>query len=187
METTARNRSLVPAGMLLYGLGILILFGGCTTNSAPKRWLPTPEQTQYQGYGAWIEVETTNGASRSKAYGELIAADSQTVHILVDSQFRSLPVGTIIEGRIFVHSSNWAGMAAWTMVGAVSTLSNGAFLVFTLPLWLIIGPLASGSQSRRPLHTYPKESWDRLAVFARFPAGLPPAVRSDPGILRPKQ
>jgi hypothetical protein len=47
-------------------------------------------------------------------------------------------------------------------------------MVFTLPVWIIAGTLATASQSRAPLRpVHDRAGWSALGRYARFPGGLP--------------
>jgi hypothetical protein len=113
--------------------------------------------------------------------GELLAVAPDTLWVLATG-------GPLAVARAGVTRATLAGwdaathtLTVWTALGALSTISNGAFLVFTAPAWLIGGSLATGAQSRRPLVRVPPATWEDLRLYARFPAGLPPGL--DPSAL----
>jgi hypothetical protein len=62
------------------------------------------------------------------------------------------------------------------LLGTLSTISNGGFLIFTAPMWLIGGSLAVGGESRAPERKSPPLTWVELAPFARFPQGIPDGI-----------
>ena len=68
--------------------------------------------------------------------------------------------------------------------GSLLTISNGLLLVFTFPLWLIGGTVASVSRSYDPVFTYPGTPLTEFAPYARYPQGLPPDL--DRGTIRMK-
>lgn len=64
----------------------------------------------------------------------------------------------------------------WTFGGTISTISNGYYLIFTAPFWLLTGiPATVGESSRdRYDEENPDSSfWISIQKFARFPQGLP--------------
>jgi len=76
------------------------------------------------------------------------------------------------------------GKTAWyTGPGGPRTLataSHGWGAIGTAPLWIITGSLLTGSVSRGPLRTVSRDGsedtharWAKVAMWARFPAGMP--------------
>jgi hypothetical protein len=162
-------------------LALALVWGvaACSQNPAPAGWLAPPRQAQSDPYGAWIVVwQPAPPDLRGEvlaAQGEFLAVDRDSVYVLSpDSVVRAVPVGTIHSARIAFYDAQSAGLGIWTGVGSVSTISNGGFLVLTLPLWVIGGSLITGGQSRAPLRDVQAgDSWDVLRRYARFPQGLP--------------
>ena len=64
----------------------------------------------------------------------------------------------------------------WTLIGTLSTISNGGFLLFTAPAWQLGGWLATAAQSKRPILRSDQVPWLDLRLYARFPQGLPPEL-----------
>ena len=160
----ARNRgaTLLVAGLLL----------ACTRNPAPTGWLPPPRAALSDPYGAWIVAWSVSGAETG---GELLAVGPDTVFVLTpDSVVRALPLDSVDQAVVAFFDSQWAVLAGWTAGGSLSTISNGGFLILTLPLWTIAGSLATGGQSRSPLRRVRSaDDWPTVRMFARFPSGLP--------------
>jgi hypothetical protein len=67
-------------------------------------------------------------------------------------------------------------MGGLVLLGTLSTISNGAFLLFTAPMWIIGGSIATGARSFEPIVDYPKRDWGHLAPFARYPQGMPRGI-----------
>jgi hypothetical protein len=63
-----------------------------------------------------------------------------------------------------------------TFLGTVSTISNGWFLVFTAPMWMIGGGITSSKLSYNAIVDYPRMELNRFAPFARYPQGLPSVI-----------
>jgi hypothetical protein len=61
------------------------------------------------------------------------------------------------------------------MVGSVTTISHGFFLILTLPMWAGTGTIASVGASESNNLIVPLEDVDALFQFARFPQGMPPS------------
>lgn len=162
-------------------LPLVALVTGCVGNPAPAGWLAPATEMQADPYGAWIVVETRG---RTSQQGEFLAVDRDTVYLLVsDGQVQAFPVYGIHRARIAYYDSQWGGLAAWTGLGALSTLSNGWFAGLTFPLWVIAGPITTGGQSRNPIETVERgESWTDVRRYARYPQGVPDEMprRMDP-------
>jgi len=67
-------------------------------------------------------------------------------------------------------------VAVGTVLGLLSTVSNGWFLIVTGPMWLIGGSIAASGQRRVPIESVPTVRWTDVAAFARFPQGILPGV-----------
>jgi hypothetical protein len=175
--------------------GFALFFAACASNPAPQGWLPSAEEGQKDPYGAWVVVSyadtSVEGVLRAgdlvhapvrTEEGELIALDHDTLFFLVESLLVAVPHDRIIDARTCAYDANYGGLAAWNLLGTLSTLSNGYFAGLTLPLWLIVGSMSVAAQSHAPFERYdPRsfqldESWMQLGHYARFPQGLPPAL-----------
>jgi hypothetical protein len=166
-------------------LAPLFLAVACAGNPAPAGFLPSPAQAPHDVYGGWIEVTVPAGRHDSTIAGELIAARVDTVWILPDSGgVVAVATSALKKGRLANYTSETGAIAGFTALGVVSTISNGFLLGITAPLWIITGVVASSSESRAPLRDVPPLAWADLAVYARFPQGLPPGI--DLGEIRPK-
>ncbi|MEP7228189.1 MAG: hypothetical protein ABI785_12555 [Gemmatimonadales bacterium] len=153
-------------------LGIAIACAGCARNSAPEGWLPRPAEAQATAYGGWIEL-SYNQATEQRVDGELIAVSADSVWLLGQDQALVIPTTDVKAGKLTAYAAQTGGLTAWAVVGTLSTLSNGWFLIFTAPMWIIGGPFAVGSESRAPERKSPPRAWGELALFARFPQGMP--------------
>lgn len=142
------------------------------TPPVPSGWLPSAQRAQADPYGAWIQVSRPRSEFLT---GEFLAADRDSVYVLSpDGSVISAPLDSATRARIVSYDSNSASLAAWAMIGSVSTISNGFFLVLTLPTWIIGGVVATNSQARRPVFTPRGASeWEHARRYARFPGGLP--------------
>jgi len=157
---------------------------GCASHGAPRGFLPDPDEVGSQAYGGWIDVTFRGDVDDVRIRGELIAANADTLWVLHSSGGAAVPTGAILDGRLASYDSNAGQTGAATFLGFLSTASNGVFLVFTGPMWLIGGGMASHRQSTLPLEYLPPLSWEGLAAHSRFPQGLPPSV--DWTTLQPK-
>jgi hypothetical protein len=155
---------------------------GCYQSSAPPGWLPTPVQAQRGAFGSWISVQ---GQPRTPplAEGELIAIDTDTIHVLADGRLMSLPRASICCAVLTAYRMDLSGLQLWTAVGTLSTVSHGLVLILTAPMWIIAGTAATSAASYAPriVGTDPAV----LQPFARLPQGIPPGL--DRTTIRSKQ
>ena len=160
---------------LWVSLGIAIACAACARNTAPKGWLPKPIEAQTAAYGGWIEL-TYGEAAERRTDGELIAVSAESVWVLSGNQGLVIPTAAVKRGKLTAYAAQKGGLTAWTVIGTLSTISNGGFLIFTAPMWIIGGSLAVGGESRAPELKNPPLTWVELAPFARFPQGLPAGI-----------
>jgi hypothetical protein len=146
---------------------------GCAHNPAPPGWLTPAQQAQADPYGAWIVIWRVGGGPAET--GEFLAAEGDSVFVLSnDGEVRTLLKESVLRAQIWFYDSQMDALAGWTLLGSLSTGSHGFFLIFSLPVWIVAGPLATRSQSLAPLTQVNRaESWADVRMYARFPAGLP--------------
>jgi hypothetical protein len=156
-------------------LGVAVACTACAGNTAPKGWLPKPAEAQAAAYGGWIELTYAEPDERH-TYGELIAVSAESVWVLSGNRGLVIPTATVKKGKLTAYAAQKDGLTAWMLLGTLSTISNGAFLIFTAPMWMIGGSLAVGGESRAPERKSPPLAWVELAPFARFPQGLPEGI-----------
>ena len=161
----------------------LILLGGCASSYAPDNWLPETEAFPENVYGGWITVTTEpdsldkNGLWKQYS-GEFIALNDSSLFLLYDSLYQ-IPKTKVVESVLELDQKNSSGYTTWTCLGLAATVSNGVFLIFTAPAWLIFGiPTISGESARdRYEMKYPDFNyWEEINKYARFPQGLPPSL-----------
>jgi hypothetical protein len=127
-----------------------------------------------------ISVDATGGSES----GELIAIDDEFVYVntaegLLWNVIR-IPRATIKEVTVEVDSSMSTGTSVWTAIGCASTVSHGAYLVLTGPLWLAAGIPASISESTNAQAIAGHDELSSLYQYARFPQGLPVTLGGKP-------
>jgi hypothetical protein len=154
-------------------------------NTAPGGWLPKPAETQADAYGGWIELTYKKSMGPRRIAGELIAVSADSVWVLNDTAGMAIPTSAVHDGKLTAYAAQTGNLTTWTLLGALSTLSNGALLVFTAPMWLIGGSLTVRGEARSPERKQPPLGWNELAPYARFPQGLPEGLQLT--ALRPKK
>jgi hypothetical protein len=160
---------------------MLLLFGSCTTVKAPQGSVPRRTELPAEAFGGWISVVHDN-----KTYeGELIAISDDSVVLLNQNGNIFLSKDGIINARLIMYNTDYGRFAKWTVLGSFSSLSNGFFLIGTLPLWIIVGSsISSGEANRVNYIFYTGKGWEEINKFARFPQGLPSDFKIE--TLRPR-
>lgn len=153
-------------------LGTAVVCAGCAGNSAPEGWLPKLAEAQTGAYGGWIEL-SYDTLTRQRTDGELIAVNADSVWVLSRDQVLVIPTASVRAGKLTGYAAEKGGVTTWAVLGTLSTISNGWFLILTAPMWIIGGSLSVGSESRAPERKSPPLAWGELAPFARFPQGMP--------------
>jgi hypothetical protein len=167
------------------GVWLLLPLLACAGNTAPAHFLPAPAEAEQDSYGGWIELTVKEGGRERQVEGELIAVGGDTVRVLqAGGAGVVIPTTLVQKGRLTGYRSSAGAIGGYTLLGTLSTLSNGWFLIFTAPLWIISGSIATGSESGAAMRTTPPRPWADLAEWARFPQGMPEGVALDS--LRPK-
>ncbi len=172
------------AGNAWWPLGLILLVSACAGTPGPKGYLEPADVAQREAFGAWIGVRFVS----TEMGGELIAVHSDTMFVLNDSVgLEAVPLTSITYARLGWYNAQWGGLAAWTLLGSLSTISHGVGLLVSFPVWVIGGSLATSSVSRGPIVVVRQgdaEGWTLIARYARFPQGMPADL--DRTVLRPK-
>jgi hypothetical protein len=177
----------MPTRERAVGLLLLTLAGSCASNPTPTDRRVTQEEAISSGKGAYAFVRYVG---RGSVDGELIASRNERVTLLTElGHLVDVPFGEIRELTLGVHDNNLGAMVLWGVTGSVSTISHGAFLIFTLPVWLITSISAGSAESYRGLFFCSESSRGERAslegclrvagAYARFPQGLPPSVGAE--------
>ncbi len=189
------------AARLVITLSIAVLSGAASAKPPPG-YLPDAEAAALDPHGAWVELWVTSVATHcpappsttdsvttptTKIEGELIACAGDSIHVLTHRCLVSIARDDVSQARATFFDAGTRQITYWTIAGAVSTLTHGLGLVFSLPLWIIGGLSAHHTQANAARMEYEQDAdqvgnemvpdtWVALATVARFPAGLPPAV-----------
>lgn len=172
----------IHRNILIYSLSLLLLTG-CATTYAPSDWLPDTDEIPNQAYGGWMTVitkpDTINSDEEQFQYGgEFISTDDSNVYLLYDSVY-IIPKTNILKATLELDQKSSTVYGLWTFGGVLSTISNGAYLIITAPIWLLTGiPVTAGEsgRDRYELQNPDFSYWNSVQKFARFPLGLPDNV-----------
>jgi hypothetical protein len=151
----------------------------CATHTAPVGFLPSVQDAEASAFGGWIELTLRGDPRERRVQGELLAVTTDSVWVLTGEGGVVVPTATVLRGKLTGYLSGAGAVTGWTALGVLSTLSNGIVLIFTAPLWVITGTVAGSAASYAPVRQAPPLPWAELAVFARFPQGMPPGLPLD--------
>ncbi len=150
---------------------------GCASNTAPRGWLPSPEEAERESYGGWISVRCVESTDDCvETHGELIAVDGDSVFVLKSSTLRAIPWTSVSEATLTGYNAGTENLVVWGTLGTALTVSHGYFLAASLPIWLITSITSAAAHSHHPERKYPRDNPWQLREFARFPQGLPEGV-----------
>lgn len=168
---------------------------GCATTTAPPGFLRAPASVPRTAYGGWVEVALGPAAAPRRgtvwAAGELLAVTADSLYLLQPAGVTVIPAARATSARVMGWDAQAGLVGSWTLGGVLLTVSNGFWLVFSAPAWIIVGSASAASQSRAPLvEVRAPGDFLRLRLYARFPQGLPPgldrtSLRLPPPVPRP--
>ncbi|CAN5617999.1 hypothetical protein BH09MYX1_BH09MYX1_13880 [soil metagenome] len=114
--------------------------------------------------------------------GELLDVSAKWVAIETeDGADLQIPVAQIARVRVTAYSNGvlTGALVAWSLMGTLSTLSHGYFLIFTAPVWVGAGvssSITSAVESDQSVIAVAGAQAD-LWQFARFPQGIPASFK----------
>ncbi|MCC6548773.1 MAG: hypothetical protein IT279_01760 [Ignavibacteriaceae bacterium] len=156
-------------------VALVIMLSSCRTVHAPLNKLEkTPEAFVKSGKGGWMTLRLKAphiDAGKTKG-GEFLWQDESSIYLLNDTitaypkQVIDLAVLELMEKRPY---------AWWWILGSVSTASHGFVLIFSFPLWHIVGIPSTVGELWHDVYRQEKPDekyWQGINVLARFPGGL---------------
>ncbi len=167
---------------LIYQIMILMMVGiSCSPPKsvlAPRNMVPKQSEILSDAFGGWMEIEVSNRSN--KIEGEFIAIQNDSIFVLKNNQLSGFPKSDIKFARVIFYNTQYKEMGTLTAITSVATISNGGFLIFTLPLNLVVGIVSNNAERQRVNYRqYPENSWEELSKFSRFPQGLPEGVQRE--------
>jgi hypothetical protein len=165
----------VTSGDVALSAVLASLATGCAHYSMDRgNWQGAPatatlDEVPVKGFS--VSVSARNG--HPDVHGELIAVNSDMVYVEdEEGLLSSLEMNDVDSITVEMYSGETGMYVLWT-VGTLSTLSHGAYLLFTAPTWIATG-ISSGVAAGRmaSIRANRDRAWG-LWQFARFPAGLP--------------
>lgn len=156
-----------------YAIGLLLatfMTLHCARTYAPRGWLDDPVTLQTSAYGGWITVHLNDDSMLS---GELIAVGVDSLYI-AGNMLLPIALANIRGARLVCYRSDSNQLSIFTVLGMLVTpFANGAFSLFTFPMWFIGGSVATSARSYQPVIEFPEQPWYKFRPFARFPNQLP--------------
>lgn len=147
----------------------------CATNPDPRG--RSIEAVQRDGHGGWIEIIT---GSDLPIAGELISIDPDGLRVLAVTPQPGLVFvsrARIRSAKLWAWETEHGDIVLWGVAGSLSTASHGFLLVFTFPIWVLTTTVVASIESRASQIEYPDDGWDKFAIWARFPQGVPSGLR----------
>lgn len=172
------------AGLSLL-LVLLLFFSGCANVKAPSSYLEYADSKRTDVYGSWINVIMPSAKKDSITQsGELIAVSFDSIYVM-NTTFTVLPINKINKAILINYDSDYREMSGLVALGSLATISNGWFLVFTLPIWVIGGTISTSNRSYEPILEFPEKSFSEFEHYSRFPNGLPANIDRNKIKLKP--
>lgn len=177
---------------------VAVMFAAaCVHNPDPRA--PSPREMESSPFGSWIVVVDQRGGVTS---GELISIEPNVIRVQVwtveiksrvpdphkGHRVEHVPArpGDLVaiarrdvrEAELYKYDSESFGIA-----GGIGIAQSVFQLWLTLPLWIIALSATSYAENAHVLIAYPDHPLDDMAMWSRFPAGMPATL--DPATLRP--
>ena len=147
---------------------------------------PQPDRDRSRFSGIMLDDPDRDTDRTFRLEGELLAIEPDSLFILsLSTGVVGVPTTKVEHATVFVHTTDVTAGAAWTVTGAVSTLSHGYFFLISLPVWAIVGGVSTYQLAHEGTKSYTQRGadgktgskrLDEMRKYARFPAGLPDRV-----------
>ena len=163
---------------------------GCRLNkeiTSPRDFLPSgPAGVARETYGGWMVATLKSSEDGGTVQGELITVHNDSVYVLTPSQLDAFPFSDLDSAKLELHRHRVTSYVLASVLGGISTLSHGGFLLFTAPMWLITGITLSNSVPKQPNVIYfPQTAIEEFRKFSRFPQGLPRGLAPEQLVAKP--
>jgi hypothetical protein len=154
------------------------LCAGCAATHDPEDWSMSVHKMPEHVYGSWVwmTLEKTETQKKAESFGgELIAVSADSLYV-ASPALRVVSRKSIVEVRLVQYDSYAVGIGGLTVLGNLSTISNGVFGLLTGPMWIIGGTIAAIERSFTPIADYTGATCGAMFPFARYPAGFPGGI-----------
>ena len=164
-------------GKLIISILLIVMLNCCSTIKAPIGSVPNRKALRTDCYGGWLDLRLNS--SNDTVTGEFIAANEDSIYIMQSGKVQTYAISNISSARVITFNNSRGAYVVWTVAGSLLTISNGGFLVFTLPPVLISGILTTVAEAKRINYLdYPSNSFKELSKYARFPQGMPEGIKT---------
>mgnify|MGYP006865010764 CR=1 FL=1 len=92
-------------------------------------------------------------------------------------EYHKIPIDDVILVKMDKHSTSGGDILWMTFGGMILSISNGLFLIITMPLWLITGIIASIVTANTNDIEFRLAEWSELNKYARYPQGIPAEIK----------
>lgn len=149
-------------------LVLCVMTSACLQNPAMNT--NTIQTMQTRGYGSYVEV---TGLKGEFVNGELLAVMREKVWVLdANGKRQWINIRYIRDAKLYKYQSDW-GFGLWGLIGSLSTISHGFWLILTFPLWILSSGITAAVESYHVRIGYPDHDIEDFAKWARFPQGMP--------------
>lgn len=161
---------------------VALVVAACGANDpAPQRWQRSAAKAERSPYGAWIQVKTSDRV----VAGELLAVSDTELLVADRGRVASIAIADVIEAVLSAYQNPVSEVATLGTLGAITTVSHGFWLVFSLPVWAITAGSSTKVHSGKGFLHYPRGSANSPDLrtwrkWARFPQGLPSGFAGTP-------
>ena len=170
---------------LIISILLIAILNCCSTIKAPIGSVPNRKAITTDAYGGWLEMRLNS--SNDTVAGEFIAANEDSIYIMQSGEVQRYAIPNISFARVIIFNNSSGAYVVWTVAGSLLTISNGRFLIFSLPTVLVSGILTSVAEAKRINYLdYPSNSFKELSKYARFPQGMPEGIKTSDLNPRPK-
>lgn len=137
--------------------------------------LPPVEDVPVHGFTVTVEAEAR------PVTGELLAVDPTALWVLEEGESgRARPVAIprrdVRAVGVVALESGGTVTGVWAGIGTISTISHGFFLIFSVPVWAIVGVGTGLDEGLSNDLRIEPDNLDGLGQYARFPQGMPPEL-----------
>ena len=150
---------------------------GCASVNAPPGFLPGPIEASQWVHGAWIDLRMNGDTGIRTLSGELLAITRDSLWILVPGLGGHVVPRRGVAGEMGFYKPEMGSIQTNTLLGTVSTISNGFFLIITAPAWWLTGTLGGKADAANAVKQLaddpPDAKMSPLAAYARYPQGIP--------------
>ncbi len=143
----------------------------------PNTYLPKPNEINNFTKGMWMECQLSD---RSRIKGELLALNDMQIYIMpLSGEVQTVERQNIksVVLNVSLTTNNPEKLRGGPFIPLLA-LSHGWFLIFTLPInILIVAPTMQAQRRGAYIVEYPKSvTWEQMAKFSRFPQGVPNGI-----------